>query len=1063
MVLTQENVAVYVNSEQVDAIELVKVDDLETLEGTEYEGFYVYNVVLNAGWNIIEVMHYETVGAYVEVKCAHIEVGDINVIEDIRDIDHVYEPTTFVGSPLIDLVNCNALSINYTRFVGAEFTIESDSIKQIVTELTDNTTRIGDLTTSYNQISALVSETTTILDNEIKEMNEKYTEIVNTADDIRLIANNTSEKTDLLEGDLKGFKARVEKESELYVTSEKIGTAVKEEVAYQFGDLETNYVQKSELNQTKTDITMSFSQSGGYNLIEESAFYNDEAFESDGVWKLSANGNKLDYLRVTYENTDDLGYPDPNANTLYLPKIPKQEDTNDCYLSQTIKVISDKTYTFSVLVSSKDTEKWSKIKFSAICNGSTVFNNIVWQVLTDDNRDIEDDPTISLMGAGGTSPENWTKCKATFKVPAFAPIVDEETGEKDYSCDLIISLIFNECKEDTNISIAHPLLVEGEYDMVYSPNSNEMYTGVTRINKDGIKISRSDSTISTVIDHKGMTIVNDQAVLAEFQSDNAYMPVARIDKVVDSPIASKMSLPNTLTVNSDEPSSDTNFRTLQECFNSIPDITTSKINIEVLTDTNGAYLKDKSGSPIDICIKSGKRIGSPIILSNINNGINIHSSEEDFNTCNFAYVRGIVCANCHNVVISYLHLDELAYPTLVNDLGIGVDAYTNISTAIILEHSDANVKYCNVLNSINQDKRGIDFSCVVAARSSRCITYNIRGNSSGASKVFVRYVYVSLGYSHLYISRHNDLLQESGVEVSGDVKNYLPYGIKLIKFPNNEANLTTFTNREYESNCLHDSMNGIGASPGYDAMTEVGYIYPISKTQETRYFEKDSSRYIICSKTKGGSTVGTVRRNNNFYYDRTIFEYDPEKFRSTLHGAQTKVYDEDGNPINGETAVIATLIVEAEVIGNYITNYEHSIDRYVPVTVTMYSDLKYAYDTSDRTSADPLFNKGIREMYDYIPNNSEADNTIYLQNNDYSNVYNCGFFNGNMIMEIPIKLRMENLNSAISNGYKNGTEDLKEGKARYVIVDTSIFALDEKGNNIQGDMASVKLKNAYFK
>ena len=1080
-----KNVAVYINSQERKAIPLKTIGN-QPVEGTENEGYYTYNAVLNAGWNVIEVLHYEPVGSGIEVKCGGISVGDITVEDLIVNIDNLNNAHVLTESPELDLVNCNALSINYTRFVGAEFTIESDAIKQVVTEVKENTTSIGNLEVSFDKINARVEST----EKNIDSLDTRYTEISNTVDEIRLASNKVQEiETKVNENE--SAINRIEKEAQLFVKADEIGTIVQEETSQKFNDIETNYVQKSELSQTKTDITMSFSQSGGYNLIRESAFYNDEALKEGGDWSLVySDGTPISYIRLEYDDLHGRAYPNPNANTLFLDDLNYDTEVGlDNFvrlypkLQQEVELVPGKTYTFSMRFSSPDSSgDWSKLEsrfdFNLYYGSRLVTSSILWLSETEDNFDDGKD-YISRIKSGGKVDSDWNKCKYTFTVPSsFKNLVDDENGTIT-SIKFTLSIDFTKVPNHSKLSIAQPLLNEGDLEIVYAPNSNEMYTGITRINKDGIKISRSNSTTSTTIDHKGMTIVTDKAVAAEFKSNEAYIPVARIGKIINSAVPSKGSQYDTLVVDSSQEESDTCFKTLQDCLNSLPDIITSTVTIEVRSHSNGGFLRDKSGSPIEIILYEGVKVGSPIILSNINNSVSIRSYSEIFSENNYpyGYVRGIACCNCHNVSISYLNLDEIPVKDSINlnSLGIGVTSYSNVSTGIILENSNAIVRCCNVLTSINTNKDGVDISCIVAARKSNCTLFNCRGNTM--SSTYVKYIYLSLGYSNLYIARHKSVLTETNPDIVLDnVANVIPVNINLITFPNTEAHLTTQTNWEYEmsSDLLdafpnEDRLPVSGAiNPNYEEILEIASIVSENRSQQTRYYDNTTGHYVISERTPGGSIVGTTRKNNRYYYDRTIFEFDPNKFKVALYGAQTKILDVNGNPIDGVSTVSAKLVLTADYLKDYLRDNIHP-DKYVPVTISMYSDLNHAYDDDTRSTADPLFNEGIMDKdgvrkYDYVPSNSLETNTIYLDDNDSKHTFkNHGFYPGNMTIEIPLVFNMDFLTNPLHENYRNGTEDLKSGKVRYIVVDTGIYAIDAEGNPITGKTASVKLDDAYFK
>lgn len=58
----------------------------------------------------------------------------------------------------------------------------------------------------------------------------------------------------------------------------------------------------------------------------------------------------------------------------------------------------------------------------------------------------------------------------------------------------------------------------------YSLHPEELYVGVTKVNKDGITIGRSDETIESIIQYDGMKIMEGQKLIASFNSSGANVP-----------------------------------------------------------------------------------------------------------------------------------------------------------------------------------------------------------------------------------------------------------------------------------------------------------------------------------------------------------------------------------------------------------------------------------------------------------------------------------------------------------------------------------------------------------
>lgn len=198
------------------------------------------------------------------------------------------------------------------------------------------------------------------------------------------------------------------------------------------------YATSTQLQQTATDFTYKFSQSGGYNLIRNG---NPKPWKEQHWW-VSSNA-------WWYRNATDIGIQSSDSNESYVG-------------SATIKVEPGKTYSFSCWIMVESNVKGTDVYFI----GSSK-----------DDGAYEDVQHLYTSGSTG-----WVQVKKTFS-----------TGSNtNYG---FIRIDHNGVKQSgayTVVFFSEVLLVKGsECYPQWSPNPNEVYDGITTIDKDGIKVSTS--------------------------------------------------------------------------------------------------------------------------------------------------------------------------------------------------------------------------------------------------------------------------------------------------------------------------------------------------------------------------------------------------------------------------------------------------------------------------------------------------------------------------------------------------------------------------------------------
>lgn len=202
-----------------------------------------------------------------------------------------------------------------------------------------------------------------------------------------------------------------------------------------------NFATKSEVQQTANDVQFKFSQSGGYNLIRNG---NPKPWHEENWW-VSANG---------------WWYRD-NPNNIGIQTY----DTNEAYAGTSVfKVQPGVSYSFSCWLFAEGNTKGADVYFV----GSSK-----------DDGSHED---VQHLFNGGK--DGWTHVKASFTTGSntnYGFIRIDNNGALSTSGYNVV--FFNEVQ-----------LVKGwECYLQWSPNPNEIYDGITTIDKDGVKVVHGDS------------------------------------------------------------------------------------------------------------------------------------------------------------------------------------------------------------------------------------------------------------------------------------------------------------------------------------------------------------------------------------------------------------------------------------------------------------------------------------------------------------------------------------------------------------------------------------------
>ena len=224
------------------------------------------------------------------------------------------------------------------------------------------------------------------------------------------------------------------------------------------------YATQSQVQQTADNIQFKFTQTGGYNLIRNG----NPKPNNYSHWWVSGNANW--YLG----STTDIG-----VQTI---------DTNEAYAgSATFKVEPGKTYSFSCWLMAESNTKGTDVYFIGSANDDGTYTEV---------------HHLFTSGACG-----WTQVKKTFTLGSsinYGFIRIDNNGRKDTSNGAFTVVFFSEV-----------MLVKGQdYFPQWSPNPNEVYDGITTIDKSGIKVSASNINGYTKMTANGFFVNKDGKDLA---------------------------------------------------------------------------------------------------------------------------------------------------------------------------------------------------------------------------------------------------------------------------------------------------------------------------------------------------------------------------------------------------------------------------------------------------------------------------------------------------------------------------------------------------------------------
>ena len=245
------------------------------------------------------------------------------------------------------------------------------------------------------------------------------------------------------------------------------------------------YQTSSQVKQEVDNLQIKFSESGGYNLFKNSSFKNDLNY-----WGIS--GDVSDGNISILDSVGHFAFKDDNVNTIQI--FMQNKSNKEFGIKQNVNLVVGKVYSIDFSANGVDCG-WG----SLILEKDGAVEHI-----------IHFDP---LENGGGFN--KWMDVEFSFTATS-----------ENYT----IKIALRDAGNSGHMWIAKPNLVEG-IRKVWTPNPNEIYGNVIRMDRDGLKINHSDNS-KGVYDAKGITYYNSQGIKTSAIADGRFSTIDNEGNVI---------------------------------------------------------------------------------------------------------------------------------------------------------------------------------------------------------------------------------------------------------------------------------------------------------------------------------------------------------------------------------------------------------------------------------------------------------------------------------------------------------------------------------------------------
>lgn len=256
--------------------------------------------------------------------------------------------------------------------------------------------------------------------------------------------------------------------------------ATKQSVTDVSNNLTNNYSTTSQMNsiiqQTASDLTLKFSESGGYNLLQ-----NGHADKGTSYWENNGGGINV------------LGGASGNATgNFFATSLPQGIRYYDW-----VKLLPNTHYVYQAKV-------WTDITF----NGNAIIPLHFWFSYNASDK-TSDGYTILGYQQNVPNTGKWIQCYVHF-VTGTASIYFKP-------------FIYNNLASTSKFYVTELMLSQSRVVQPWSPHPSEVYSGITRIDKDGIRVHHSNANAYTHMSPDGFFVTNNGTDVIQATASGLYV------------------------------------------------------------------------------------------------------------------------------------------------------------------------------------------------------------------------------------------------------------------------------------------------------------------------------------------------------------------------------------------------------------------------------------------------------------------------------------------------------------------------------------------------------------
>lgn len=354
------------------------------------------------------------------------------------------------------LISESAINKGEITTLKDQYTNIEATVNGINTTVASHTTNISNLEGSINNLSGQVTTVDT-----------KYSKLEQNLEGFKTTVSSTyinKTELDATNNNLNSLDARISSAEQkitdtaiINTVQSTINNAKDEAILSANNATDTkllSYATTASMELNNNQLKLSFSSSGGYNLVKNGGFKNGLTGWHEGLYNPNGTNRSIEIVNESSEWVLDGTY----ALCMRSTNNTSGEFRVD---SQKFKVKRNTTYTLSYLVAAHRVTKM----------GHYIRGN-EWDIIT--TKDY-------LPGEGGKNRNNWTRITQTFN-----------TGDNH---QININFIHFTTENDAYSWITDVMINEGDIALSWSPHPDEIYSGNTTIDASGVTIYNGAITI----------------------------------------------------------------------------------------------------------------------------------------------------------------------------------------------------------------------------------------------------------------------------------------------------------------------------------------------------------------------------------------------------------------------------------------------------------------------------------------------------------------------------------------------------------------------------------------